>query len=282
MRLHPPSTPNTVRSSRGISLRICSPLNDLGFQNHGILNIPVQKLHSPWTFRRNLEGHLDLPDTRIIFPGFWKDGCMTPLAYLPGWVARHCTKQLTWFPGACLLVTTLPHCCSRSEILPIHSPALKPSMAPCSPWDKAHSLSWHLQHLLTLRLHYPWSPTLKTAQHSGLPATHHAAAILAAPSTWNPCLPLLLATSLSSFKPSVSTLSSRQPSLLPPVITLAESSLGPQHHLAKGQAQRTGPHPRFSQGHPPSQETGQQPARPSAPGDPAPLADVRVTFPRTV
>lgn len=158
-------------------------------------------------------------------------------------VVHHCAKPLTWFPGACLLVTTLPHCCSKSELLPIHAPALKPSMAPCSPWDKAHASAWHLQPLLTLRLHYPWSPTLKIAQPLRTPNNSHAAAILAAPSTWNPCLPLLLAT---SFKPNVSIHSSRQPSLLPPVITLAESSLGPQHHLAKGQAQRTGPHPRFS------------------------------------
>ena len=102
------------------------------------------------------------------------------------------------------------------------------------------------------------------------PPTHPSVTFPAALSTWNQCPPLLLAT---SFKPSASIPSSRQPPLLPPVLILAESSLGPHHHLAKGQAHRTGPAtPRGQLGTLSFPGDGQRPARPSAPGDPAYLS----------
>lgn len=123
-------------------------------------------------------------------------------------------------------------------MLPIHCLTLTPSMAPSCPWDKVLSSAWHSQTLPPHKPHYSLSPTLKIVQPLRTHTRHPTVALFAIPSTWNPCPPLLLATSFSSFKPSASIPSSRQPSQLLPVLPLAEASLGPQHHPAKGQASR--------------------------------------------
>lgn len=111
--------------------------------------------------QKQYEARLGLTHSRINFPGFWKDGCPTPLACLPGRVA-HPSGQ----PGfqQTVLVATLPHRCSGSDGLPMHSPTLEPSMAPYCAWGKALSLAWHSQPPPSLRQHCSWSPTLKIAQ----------------------------------------------------------------------------------------------------------------------
>lgn len=127
-------------------------------------------------------------------------------------------------------------------------------MAPYCPWGKALSSAWHSQPLQSLRQHCSLSPTLKIAQ-TPRAALHPPAAPLSAPSAGSPGPSPFLATSSWSFGPSAS-IPSRQPFLLPRVLTLAETSLGPQLHPAKGHPHETVPHPGVSSGHPPSQEMG--------------------------
>lgn len=93
----------------------------------------------------------------------------------------------------------------------------------------------------------------------------------------DPCPPRLLATAFSPLKASTSIPSSRQgmlalASLLPPVLTLAESSLGSPSSPGKGLGTQDRATPQGQLGTPSFPGDGQRLAYPSAPGDPAYLS----------
>lgn len=150
-------------------------------------------------------------------------------------------------------------------------------MAPYCPRDKACSPAWHPRPLSPLRPHCLLSPTLKIAQSLRSPPTHPSVVFPTAPSTWDPCPPRLLATAFSPLKASTSIPSSRQgmlalASLLPPVLTLAESSLGSPSSPGKGLGTQDRATPQGQLGTPSFPGDGQRLAHPSAPGDPAYLS----------
>lgn len=223
-----------------------------------------------------------LTDARMIFPGFCKDGCPTsrdgqlsPRPPTPHQAAPLVSRSL---------VATLPSGCSRSKTLPMPSPALTPPMAPNCSWDKARSSVWHSQPPATSRVYCLWSPTPKMGQTLRAPPTHPAVALLGTPSTSNPCPPLLLATSFPSLKSDATSPSSRQSSLIPPVPTLAPGLPGHPASPDKGPGTRDRATPQGQPGIPLSQEAGATSMSSSlqGPSSPVLLADVRVTFPRTV
>ena len=217
-----------------------------------------------------MEGRLGPNRYQIYFSRILERWLSTLLACLPGQATHHHSMQLTGLPGAHLPVATLPLGCLRSKSLPVPSSALKRPVAPNCSWDKAQAQLGILGRSPALRPNCSLSPTPKIVQPLRAPPTRPAVAMLASPSPSNPGPPLLLVTSFPSLKSNSSSPSSRQPSLIPPVLRPGRGLSGPPASPDKEPGTQDGPHPGVSQGyHLPRRR--ERPACPSASRDPAHL-----------